>query len=123
MTRRPQGFWSALLLGVVLGSSGALFAAVFEALLINGRVYSTRLESLLPLFHVIAWPGYEIPEALGWMVVLNSPHIRGLDLFENFLVFGGTIFLYWLLFGLVTWSAFFALVKLSRRVLRRIRSR
>jgi hypothetical protein len=99
------------------------FAVTFQLLLMLGKVYSTSLEHLLPFFGLVAQPGYEIPEALGWVVLVNATHVRGLYLLENYVVFGGTIFLYWLLVALAAWYAVFALVKLSHWARHRLTSR
>lgn len=109
-----RGFQAALVFALVVGFCTAVFSVAFEIMLINGWVYSTSLESLLPLFGAVSWPGYEIPEALGWLVALNATHVRGFYLFQNFLVFGGTIFLYWLLLALAVWYALSSSVKLLR---------
>lgn len=123
MVWRLRGFRGAAVICALLAFCITAFAVTFQLLLMLGKVYSTSLEHLLPLFGFVAQPGYEIPEALGWLVLVNATHVRGLYLFENYIVFGGTIFLFWLLVALATWYAVFASVKLSSWAYHQLSSR
>lgn len=112
--RRIKGITRATIVAAAAGLLASAFSVAVELLLVHGKLSPERFEPVRPLFVLMATPGYEIPEALGWIVFLNATHIGGWELVQNFLVFGGTIFLYWLVVTFAVWYAIIALLKLGR---------